>query len=327
MVDKQSIDLLLYDTMELMITKKSPLSIREQIKRQVRLLIENQELLPGQALSSARDLSAILGVNRNTITHAYKELETEGILQITTGSGTYVKDGLVLKSKRKLNQVFDRAVQHALDIGFSPDEIVEHFISRLSSLTLETPGRQVLVVDCNDEVIQYLCEKISKETGAQTTGVLIQELEQDPDQALSFFENIDLVVCGFNHLEELKRAVPRIRVDVVAVPLRVDGKVINTLLEQPKNTKTGFVCANQRSTETLYNSVYFSKGRELRRILAGYDNSSQLQRLLDECRVIFVTEFIYPRLKPMVRPGQKLVRVDISVDSGSMALIKEKLGK
>ncbi len=123
--------------MDIHVQRKSHISLREQIKRQIIALIENQTILPGQALLSARDLSNLIHVNRNTITQTYKELESEGILNIVIGSGTYVREGLDLKSKKKLDQVFDESVQQAMQIGFSKSEIIEHFIGRLSSLPSE----------------------------------------------------------------------------------------------------------------------------------------------------------------------------------------------
>jgi GntR family transcriptional regulator len=185
--------------------------------------------------------------------------------------------------------------------------------------------KNILAVDCNDEVIQYLCNKISEELGANTQGILIQELESDQKAAASFLAGKDLVVCGLNHLEELQRVVPDMNVEVVAILLQVDARVINTLTHLPQGTKVGYVCANQRSTETLYNSAYFSGGKELRRILAGYDNSKKLKQLVKKCDVIFVTNFIYDRMQKLVKPHQKLINVNITMDSSSMDLLREKL--
>ncbi len=142
--------------MKIHIQRKSHISIREQIKRQILALIENKTLLPGQALLSARDLSNLIHVNRNTITQTYKELESEGILKIVIGSGTFVREGLVLKSKKKLDKVFNESVRQAMQLGFSKSEINEHFLGRLSTLPTEIIDKQVLVVDCNDGVINYL---------------------------------------------------------------------------------------------------------------------------------------------------------------------------
>jgi DNA-binding transcriptional regulator YhcF (GntR family) len=313
--------------MDISVQKKSPLSLREQIKRQIRMLIECGDLELGQALPSARDLSAILNVNRNTITHAYKELSSEGILKIVIGSGTFVKEGLALKPKKELDQVFEEAILNAKRFGFRTDEITEHFLNRLSALTADYSKKRILVVDCNDEVVSYLCDKLSEEFGVQAEGVLIQELEMDRKAALAFFKDKDLVVCGFNHLEELKSAVPHSNVEVVAVLFHVDAKVINALIQLPEGTRVGCVCANQRSTETFYNSAYFSGGKELKRILAGYDNSKKLEKVVRECDVIFATYVVYDRMKELVRPHQKLINVNITVDSSNMDLIRERVFK
>ncbi|OPY84360.1 MAG: HTH-type transcriptional repressor YtrA [Smithella sp. PtaU1.Bin162] len=311
--------------MKILIQKKSHISLREQIKRQILILIENQELMSGQALPSARDLSKLINVNRNTITQAYKELESDGILEIIIGSGTYVKQGLIMKSKRKLDQIFNDAIQQSIELGFKKAEVMEHFLSRLSTLPASIMNKRILIVDCNDGVINYLCQKILQECGVKATGVLIQELEKDPIGAESLVKSIDLIVCGFNHLKELQQVLPDNTVEIIAVLIQVDVRVINVLNQLPKGTKIGCVCENQRSTNTLYNSSYFSGGRELKRILAGYDNSKELKKLIRECDVIFVTNFMFDRVKKLTTSDQRLVSVDISVDSSSLELIKEKI--
>jgi DNA-binding transcriptional regulator YhcF (GntR family) len=311
--------------MDIKVQSNSPFSVRDQIKRQIRLLIESGEINPGHPLPSARDLSAILQVNRNTVTHAYKELSAEGLLEIVVGSGTFVKEELALKPKKALDRVFDKAIQNAGRIGFNTEEIAEHFMDRLSALTADVSKKRIVVVDCNDEIVQYLCDLLSKTFGVSSQGILIQEIEADRTSARGLLNDKDLIVCGFNHLEELKCAVPRIDTEVVAILLQVDVRVINSLAQLPKGTKVGFVCANQRSTETLYNSAYFAGAKELRRILAGYDNSKQLHKVIRGCDVIFATNFVYHRLTKLTTPEQQLINVKITVDSSSMELVKEKL--
>lgn len=311
--------------MKIQVQRKSHISLREQIKKQVIVLIENRDLLPGHALPSARDLSNLIHVNRNTITQAYKELESEGILEIVIGSGTYVRKGLVLKSKKKLDHVFNESVQQAMQLGFSKSEIMAHFLHRLSAFPAEIMDKKVLVVDCNEGVVNYLSDTITADCGVRTTGILIQEIEADPDSAARLIKGVDLIVCGFNHLEELQNAVPAGGVEIIAVLLQVDARVINALARLPKGTTIGCVCENQRSTHTLYNSSYFSGGRELKRILAGSDDTKGLEKVIRECDTIFATHFVFDRVKELSSPGQKLIKVEISVDSSNIALIKEKL--
>ncbi len=335
-VDNLHSVLYVYDTMKISLQKKYPLGIRDQVKRQIRTLIDTGELKEGQALPSARNLSALLNVNRNTITQAYKELSVDGVLKVVIGSGTFVKAGTVgsagaaFENKAALKQVFDGAIHSAKQLGFSTDEITECFFNCLSSLAADRPEKNILVVDCNDEVVSYLCRIISDEFEVRTQGVLIQEIEADHEGGVALFEGIDMVVCGLNHLEELKAAVPDLNgpdlnVKVVAVMLQVDAWVINTLAQLPEGTIVGCVCANQRSTETLYNSAYFSSGKALRRILAGYENSTKLKKVIRECDVIFATNFVFDRIRELVGPDQKLINVNLTVDSSSLALIRESI--
>ena len=78
--------------MEISVDKQSPLGLKEQIKRQIRILVQAGDLIPGQALPPAKDLAGLLNVNRNTVSQAYKELALEGILETRKGSGTFVSD-------------------------------------------------------------------------------------------------------------------------------------------------------------------------------------------------------------------------------------------
>ena len=315
--------------MKIVLQKHSPVSLREQIKRQIRFLIENRSIEPGRLLPSARDLSSLLQINRNTVTHAYKELAVEGLLDIVVGSGTFVKNNLVIKPKAPLDRFFSDAMAHARAAGFRTDEIIEHFLNRLLSLTAENGQKRVLVVDCNDEVIRYIGDELERAFGVKTTGLLIQEIEGDPEAMRTLFDGQDLVVCGFNHLEELRRVLPDVfaNIAVVAVLLQVDARVINDLAGLAQGTQVGFVCSNQRSTETLYNSAYFSGGRKLRRILAGLDNSKKLRQLIADCDVIFATHLVVDRVRPLITSRQRLIPVTISLDQSSMVLVGEALGR
>lgn len=311
--------------MHILLAPKSPFTIREQIKRQIKALIENGQLPPGCDLPSARDMSSLLKVNRNTITQAYRELAADGVLRVVVGSGTYVKEDAPRSPRRDINRIFDRAFKKARTLGFSLQDISESFYNRLAALVMDFSRMSVLVVDCNREAVDYLCELLRQKLGVQTTGMLIQTIESAPIQFARCTKGKDLIVCGLNHLEELRNAVPSIAVETAGVLLKPDTKVMRELSRLPKGTRVGYVCANQRSTETLYNSSFFSGGKELRRILAGFDNRTKLRKAVDVCEVIFATGFVHDRLKPLLRPEQSLIRVDIRVDSSSLDHIKERL--
>ncbi|WP_372697030.1 GntR family transcriptional regulator [Arthrobacter sp. JSM 101049] len=62
----------------------------EQIRRQIASLIAIGELGPGDRLPTVRALAADLGVAVGTVSRAYKELESSGVLQSRRRLGTVV---------------------------------------------------------------------------------------------------------------------------------------------------------------------------------------------------------------------------------------------
>ena len=62
----------------------------EQIRRQISSLIAIGQLIPGQRLPTVRALAADLGVAIGTVTRAYRELETAGLIHSRRRLGTIV---------------------------------------------------------------------------------------------------------------------------------------------------------------------------------------------------------------------------------------------
>ncbi len=56
--------------------------------------IQRGRLLPGERLPGTRELAERLGLGRNTVVRAYRELRAEGWLEAETGSGTRVREAL-----------------------------------------------------------------------------------------------------------------------------------------------------------------------------------------------------------------------------------------
>jgi len=70
-----------------------------QIADQIRNLINSNELTSGDRLPSMRDLAERLGVNRNTVSLAFRELEKNGLVHSGVGKGTFIS---VAGGKREL---------------------------------------------------------------------------------------------------------------------------------------------------------------------------------------------------------------------------------
>ena len=103
------------------IDRSGPVPLHDQVAAQIRRAIAEGEAAPGERLPLARDLAAVLGVNRNTVLRALHLLRDEGLLEFRRGRGITVlgtpQRGAVLARAQDL---LDFARHH----GFGRDELV-----------------------------------------------------------------------------------------------------------------------------------------------------------------------------------------------------------
>jgi GntR family transcriptional regulator len=96
-----------------------------QIIRHIKQGIVAGTVLDGDELPSRRVLSALLGVNPNTIQKAYAELERQGITYSLPGRGSFVSDNVSELSRAQLAQTADAlraAMKAAKDAGMTREE-------------------------------------------------------------------------------------------------------------------------------------------------------------------------------------------------------------
>lgn len=74
------------------IDPRSPTPLYAQIAARLRVAITTGELRPAASLPSVRELAAQLRINPATVIQAYRDLETDGFIEIRHGAGTFVRE-------------------------------------------------------------------------------------------------------------------------------------------------------------------------------------------------------------------------------------------
>lgn len=102
--------------------------IYQQILRHVKLGIAGGTMAPGDALPSRRVVSALLGVNPNTVQKAYRLLEEEGLIQSHPGAKSCVAADEAAQARVRaelLQEQAQQAVAALKRMGLSKDAALE----------------------------------------------------------------------------------------------------------------------------------------------------------------------------------------------------------
>jgi GntR family transcriptional regulator len=117
------------------------LAIYDQIVRQIKFAVAGGVLKSGELVPSVRELARELAINPNTIARAYRQLQTDDVLDPLRGTGLAVADGAAqrCRSERlklirtRLRQVLVEAKQSRLD----PRELRDIVQKELSTIERE----------------------------------------------------------------------------------------------------------------------------------------------------------------------------------------------
>ncbi|MGI5855996.1 MAG: GntR family transcriptional regulator [Candidatus Merdivicinus sp.] len=107
------------------INLKSGDAIYLQLKEQVVRLALAGALEGGEQLPSVRVLARELGINPNTVSKAYQELEAEGVLYSIAGKGSFLTEDIRASAavRKDAMEDFSRAAGKAWQVGIRRQEL------------------------------------------------------------------------------------------------------------------------------------------------------------------------------------------------------------
>jgi len=112
------------------IDRGSPLPVYVQLAEQIRLLVHRGLLAPGDPMPTARALAVDLGINANTVSRVYRELQQQGLLRLERGVGTFVdrpRSAATLEERdyRRIARRARELVTQAREAGLTARELAQ----------------------------------------------------------------------------------------------------------------------------------------------------------------------------------------------------------
>lgn len=117
--------------MNFIISNNSEIPIYEQIKKEIKKAISQNELKESEALPSVRNLAKDLRISVLTVKKAYDELEQEGYIKTVQGKGSFViprnKELAKEEQIKQIEQHIEEIIKISKLTGISKKEIIDLF--------------------------------------------------------------------------------------------------------------------------------------------------------------------------------------------------------
>lgn len=130
------------DTHKLYIKSSSAEPIYRQIAEQIRRLVAAGQVVPGELLPSVREVAALHAINPMTVSRAYNQLESEGILQRLRGKGMAVAtqplgNGSLEQRLHALNPLLEDVARQCSELDIPAEVVLEQLNALLKGANNE----------------------------------------------------------------------------------------------------------------------------------------------------------------------------------------------
>lgn len=239
--------------------KDSKIPLYVQVKDNIRRLINEGIWKHGMKIPTERELSKELNVSRNTISVAYQELVSEGILFCQQGRGTFVAeaDEALKKESRKerLMKVVDLCLDEGLSLGFKIDEILAIMHVRAREKKDILTSVKVFFIECNKEQVEYISKQLSQALSIIVEPVLLDEILNNPSQYAVISEKADILVTTFFHFEQIKSLPISQNTELIPIALSPHLESIVKIARLPAEQKVALICHSETFANKIKSSL------------------------------------------------------------------------
>lgn len=279
----------------------------------------------GSRLPTCRDLATEIGVNRNTVSKAFRALHASGCVEPLPGRGTYVvavpQDGgksVAAEVESRLHRVLAEARHRGMD-----RTQLAHLVEGVLEMVFATPKPRLAFVECNLHDATSMAMQLGACVGADLEPVVLPNLAAVLRKSPGKFA---LIATTFYHVAEVEEMVADAcpLVEVVGIHHAPAERSLLAVAKISRSTRVGLVATNARTLRHLEGIVSnYGKVVEGGALVA---ERTALESLLGRCSVIVTS----PSCREVLRgvwPEERTVVVEFVPSPQSIEFLREKVSK
>ena len=313
-----------------MILQRVGIPIYLQVKDFIVDKIKSGEYQAGTKIPTERELSTTLGISRNTVSAAYKELLLEGVLEAWQGRGTFVKsnsddDGAEMASSRRgrLMKIIDDAMAKVLELGFTVDQFAAIASIRAKEKTETIKELRVAIVDCTMEHIQRFISQIGQNANVCFETVVLSELVAGTIP-IGLLQACDVIVTTLEHQAVVMNLMGNTN-KVIAVATVPHLEAVIKLARLPVNTKVAVVARTQEFIDRLKVLLEKASINHLDLVLVQSADAKEIRNEIADYTVLIASEERESLVHQVISDHQEVITFYYEIDRGSLNQVMMKL--
>lgn len=281
-----------------------------------------------QRIPTCGQLATELGVNKNTVSKAYRSLAEQGYLRSNGSRGTFIakRPGQVdpQRAVDEISRLLALVVQEAKLAGI-PRELFKELIEQTTESYYERVRPLVGFIECSRRDAAALSRDLHAMLSHPIEPLLIDDVMASPDRYVSRF---DILAVALTHLAAVEGAIRRVhgehQAKVVGLLIPPDVDCLTQVARLRAGTKLGIVCDLDDTLQALRGLVRgYNPGVSVMTCLT-HDEPS-LQKTLKEADVLLVTLSASDRVLALA-PEVPVITALFKVDERSVQQLGALIG-
>ena len=304
-----------------MINKQSAVPLHIQLKEQIRYAIMSGDYLPGSPLPSIRELTAQLGVHRNTVHRVYLELQASGLLVSRAGKGVFVSeslsDSVSSRELDALDALVGRLFKEANQLGINPITLAKMVDQSAPAWDQRHP-----FVECTSHQSVECARDLAERFGVQVQNLLLEDLAKFEECPTESIQHIVTSVFHYDEVRELLKNCGR-RVHAVTYDLHPATRQI--LRDIKPGTRLGFICHDANTEEVIGAQI---EERVPEGVLVGCANLEAPElalKLIGEVDTVILSEPASEFCIKHCTPEHELLELHYALNNGSVEKVQRAL--
>jgi len=314
-----------------LIIKRVGIPIYLQVKNNIVEKIKTGQYAPGDKLPTERELSQQLGISRNTVSAAYKELMMEGVLEARQGRGTFVAAGDEesdltgnFGSRRdRLMKLIDDTLQKAVEMGFSVEQVATIVSIRAKEMAELAKSLRVAVVNETPEYIDHYISQIRQIGNVICEKVTAEDIVQEVVSA-NFLTACDLIVVTAECFPVVASKLGN-NPNIITVTVAPSLEAVIRIARQPVGSRLGVIAQSRSFASGIERLLEKNAIRGLTVEWLDDEEGEAVRRFVADHNVLIVSEERQTAVRRWTTVGQEVIPFFFEIDQGSLNQVRGKL--